>query len=342
MTDVATVPGTDNQNALPERARTDTHDFAPFIRILGRGPGRSRSLTRDEARLALGMVMRGKATREQIGAMLMLLRYRGEAVDEIVGLVEAARDHARLPWRFSRRVDLDWPSYADGRTRGLPWYLLAALLVARAGWRVMMHGPSTGPGRRPLIEALGGLSIPPATTESAAERSLATIGFAFVPVEALSPELSALLALRGVLGLRSPLNTVGRLLDPANAIGSIDGVFHPAYIALHLGVAQRLGRRIVVLKGGGGEAEWAGVKPLVLSSRHGESVWPALDMVGKPTSLSPADLAAVWHGTRADPAGEAIVVATTAVALHAAGHEGDPAGCVALARDLWAGRAGKA
>jgi len=206
---------------------------------------------------------------------------------------------------------------------------------------VMMHGPSIGPGRQPLIEALGRLSIPPATTKSAAERSLATIGFAFVPIEALSPGLSALLALRGVLGLRSPLNTVGRLLDPANAMGSIDGIFHPAYIALHLGVAERLGRRIAVLKGGGGEAEWAGVKPLVLNSRHGEAVWPAPDGPGKPTSLSPADLVAVWYGTRADPAGEAIVVATTAVALHAAEREGDPAACLALARDLWASRAGE-
>ena len=338
MTQANTGPEANDQTRIPPRASTDTHDFAPFIRILGRGPGRSRSMTRAEARLALGMVLRGEATREQVGAMLMLLRYRGEAADEIVGLVEAARDHAGLPWRFSRPVDLDWPSYADGRTRGLPWYLLAALLVARSGIRVMMHGPAVGPGRQALIEALGGLSIPPSTTESAADHSLAALGFAFVPIEALSPEIAALLALRGVLGLRSPLNTVGRLLDPANAIGSIDGVFHPAYIALHLAVAERLDRQTAVLKGGGGEAEWTGVKPLVLNSRMGEAVWPALEVVGKPTSVSPADLVAVWQGSRADPAAEAIVIATSAVALFAAGRAYDPAACVVQARALWESR----
>ncbi len=338
MTDAPTGPPNDPPTEFPPRTSTDTHDFAPFIRILGRGPGRSRSLTRAEARLALGMVLRGEATREQVGAMLMLLRYRGEEADEIVGLVEAARDHASLPWRFSRPVDLDWPSYADGRTRGLPWYLLAALLVARAGVRVMMHGPSVGPGRQPLVDALGALSIPPSTTAAAAEQSLSSLGFAFVPIEALSPDIAALLALRGVLGLRSPLNTVGRLLDPANAAGSIDGVFHPAYIALHLAVAECLGRRIAVLKGGGGEAEWTGVKPLVLTSRAGEVVWRALEGAGKPTGLSTADLVSVWHGTRADPAAEAIVIATSAVALHAAGRADDPAACVAMARGLWDSR----
>lgn len=345
MTDATTRPAIDEQTGLPPRAITDTHDFAPFIRILGRGPGRSRPLTQAEARQALGMVLRGEATSEQVGAMLMLLRYRGEAPDEIVGLVEAARDHANLPWRFSRPIDLDWPSYADGRTRGLPWYLLSALLLARAGIRVMMHGPSIGPGRQPLMDALGALSIAPSTSKAAAEQSLGSIGFAFVPIEALSPDLAALLALRGVLGLRSPLNTVGRLLDPADATGSVDGVFHPAYIALHLAVAERLGRRIAVLKGGGGEAEWTGAKPLVLTSRTGEAVWPALEVVGKPASLSSADLVAVWHGTRADPAAEAIVIATAAVGLHvighAVGHGDDPAACIARARALWACRTAK-
>ncbi len=322
----------------PPRAVTDTHDFAPYVRILGRGPGKSRSLTRTEARHALGMVLRGEATREQIGALLMLLRYRGEAVDEMAGLVEAAREHAGLPWRFSRPVDLDWPTYADGRTRGLPWYLLAALLLARSGLRVIMHGPLSGPGRLPLVESLGLLGITPSTSEASAEAALTATGFAFVPLEAVNPALAELLALRGVLGLRSPLNTVGRLLDPAGAGGSVDGVFHPAYIALHLGTAALLGRRVTVLKGGGGEAEWSGLKPLVLTTRTGEQAWSALGVAGKPESQSAHDLAGVWRGTLADPAGEAAVIATAAVGLHAAAAESDHAVCLARSRALWAER----
>lgn len=322
---------------LAPRVPTDTHDFAPYVRILGRGPGKSRSLTRAEARHALGMVLRGEATREQVGAMLMLLRYRGEAPAEMAGLVEAARDHAGLPWKFTQPVDLDWPSYADGRTRGLPWYLLSALLLAKSGLRVVMHGPISGPGRQSLVKCLALLGIDRATNQLQVETALAASNFAFLPIEAANPELADLIALRGVLGLRSPLNTVGRLLDPAGARASIDGVFHPAYIELHLAVAALLGHAIAVLKGGGGEAEWSGVKPLTLATNAGEQIWPSLGTVGKAASQAPADLVAVWHGLHTDPAAEDAVIATAAAALHAC-TAGDSAVCVAEARSLWAQR----
>lgn len=335
-------PGGTTDADMPARTVTDTHDFAPFIRTLGRGPGRSRSLTRAEARHALGMVLRNEATGEQVGALLMLLRYRGEAADEMAGLVEAARDHLGPSWRLSRPIDLDWPSYADGRTRGLPWYLLAALLLAKSGLRVVMHGPLAGPGRVPLVEALRLFGVPPRTSPAAAEAALAASRFAFLPLEILSPELARLLALRGVLGLRSPLNTVGRLLDPADAAASIDGVFHPAYIALHIGAAALLGRRITVLKGGGGEAEWTGVKPLAVNTGGEEQVWPGLGVAGKPESQAPGDLLALWQGSRADPAGEAAVVGTAAVALYAAGRASDPTACLERARKLWTERNARA
>src|SRR5215470_5963832 len=111
----------------------EEHPFAAFVRTLGRGPGRSRALTRDEARAALAMILGGKAEPHQIGAFLMLLRYRGEDPEEVAGLVEAAR--AAIPARATETVaiDLDWPSYGAGRTRGAPWFLLAALALARAG-----------------------------------------------------------------------------------------------------------------------------------------------------------------------------------------------------------------
>ncbi len=87
----------------------DTERFAPFVATLGRGPGRSRALTRDEAREAFALVLAGRADPMQIGAFLMLLRYRGEDAEEITGLVEAARDAAGLPSR-EEVADLDWPS----------------------------------------------------------------------------------------------------------------------------------------------------------------------------------------------------------------------------------------
>lgn len=241
----------------------DTHPFAPYVRALGRGPGRSRALTRAEARDALGLVLAGSVLPEQVGAFLMLLRYRGESPDEVTGLVEAARAHAGLPLP-GLRADLDWPSYADGRTRGLPWFLLAARLVAQAGLRVVLHGPLGGPGRAWFGPAKAAMGLAPAPDADAARADLDRGGLAVLALETLAPGLDRLLTMRGILGLRSPINTVARLLDPAAAAAGFDGVFHPPYIALHLGVAERLGRRLAVTKGAGGEAERLPGKPVAL------------------------------------------------------------------------------
>lgn len=69
------------------------HDFARFIRTVGRGPSLSRTLTRDEARDATAMILAGEVAPEQLGAMMMIvLRFRKETPDELAGVVEASRD----------------------------------------------------------------------------------------------------------------------------------------------------------------------------------------------------------------------------------------------------------
>src|SRR6185437_16792035 len=153
--------------------------FAPFIATLGRGPGRSRALTRDEAREAFGMVLRGEPDPHQVGAFLMLLRYRGEDADEITGLVEAARGGIRL----GADVDLDWPSYGAGRTRGLPWFLLSALALARAGVRVLMHGSNEFSSGIGIPDGLAALGLNPAASLAEAEKMLARDRFAYLPLE---------------------------------------------------------------------------------------------------------------------------------------------------------------
>ncbi len=265
------------------------------------------------------MVLRAEPDPHQVGAFLMLLRYRGEDADEITGLVEAAR--AGISHDIG--VDLDWPSYGAGRTRGLPWFLLAALALSRAGIGVLMHGTNEFSSGMGVADGLAALGLRPATSMAEAERALARDRFAYLPLEALSPPMLRLLRLRDLFGLRSPVNTVARLLDPGGASAGVDGVFHPAYIDVHLGVAERLGRpRLLVLKGGGGEAERNPAKALaahVWDRERGrtELILPAWDLpsgrVGREDD--PSLLAALWRGEATLPGTVAIVRATIAMAL---------------------------
>ena len=336
-----------------DQARTGHARFAVHVATLGRGPGRGRALTRDEAREAFGMVLRGEVDPVQVGAFLMLLRYRGEDPDEITGLVEAVRDAAGLGRETLGRasiplepVDLDWPSYGAGRTRAAPWFLLSALALADSGWRVLMHGSNAFSGGIAVADALAALGRPAQTDAQAVDTALRRERFAYWPVSAMAPAIDRLLDLRRLFGLRSPVNTVARLLDPADARASVDGVFHPAYIALHLAVAERLRRpSLLVLKGGGGEAERAPGKPVAAHLHHAgsdvrELLLPALGAFARPGEApdTPARLAAIWRGEAQCEVAVRTVTGTIAMALLAMRHCGTPAEADLRAPHIWEAR----
>ena len=51
---------------------TETHPFAQYVRILGWGRTLSRSLTFEEAEVAMGMILRDEILTEQLGATCLL------------------------------------------------------------------------------------------------------------------------------------------------------------------------------------------------------------------------------------------------------------------------------
>jgi anthranilate phosphoribosyltransferase len=319
--------------------------FADFVATLGRGPGRSRALTREEATTALGMILRGEADPHQVGAFLMLLRFRGEDAEEITGMVEAVRAHAGLGWS-DLGVDLDWPSYGAGRTRGAPWFLLSALALAKAGVSILIHGSNDFSSGISVEDALAAIGLRAAGDPSAAMAGLRADRFAYLPLRVMVPELDRLLEMRRLFGLRSPVNTVARLQNPADAPCGVDGVFHPPYIDVHLGVAQRMERqRLLVLKGGGGEAERVPLKPATAwlwerTTGRQELALPAVEGLRPhpPATDTPALFASVWTGEATPETPLATIRSTIALALLATARSDDPVQAMDLASTIWAQR----
>ena len=311
--------------------------LAPYVAILGRGQGRARSLTQDEAFAAMQIILRGDAAPEALGALLMLLRMKGEVAAEIAGFTAAAR--ASLPtWQGSAPA-VDWPSYAAGRTRGQPWFLAAARLVAQAGYPVLLHGwnshQATGASVR---AALGDVGIAQVDWTDASA-TLARDGIAYVPLEQMQPRLMDLLRLRDVFGLRSCINTVLRMLNPAGAPVALQGVFHPSYRELQRDAALLLSQPTLrVLKGGGGEFEHHPAKDITLHGLTQGAIWEGT--TGAPLtghqrlSETTSTLSQVWHGEQTDDFAAAIITSTAALALSAVG----AAKPEALAQDLWQSR----
>lgn len=314
--------------------------FPAVLKIVGRGPTLSRPLDPEEAEAAMAAILDGRVDELQLGAFLLTLRTRGETAAEIAGFTRAAR--ARLPDLAWLAVDLDWPSYADAHKQ-LPWFLLAARLVALAGARVLLHGVA-GEGPAGTREGLAALGVPIAASPAEAARALDRQRLAYLPLEVLAPRLAELMDLKPRLGVRTAVNSFVRALDPARARARIVGVFHPPYLALHAEAEQILaGGACALFKGGGGEAQRNPEKPCrVLRVERGEvreETWPALLAEERhPWRQEPLDvrrLAALWTGELQEPGPRAAVVGTAAIALHLSGRARTPAEAQSLAEDLW-------
>ncbi len=319
------------------------HPFAQYVRILGKGKKGSRSLTESEAYDAMQMIMKGKVLDSQLGAFLMLLRVKEESAEELLGFVKAVKEFFSPPNPIT--VDLDWSSYA-GKRRHLPWYLLSIFLLAENGHRLFIHGASGHTIDRIYTEdVLKELGLPIAQNWQQCEEQLNCQNFTYFPLQFLCPKLHDIIELRNVMGLRSPVHTLSRLLNPCDAKHIIQGIFHPGYRPVHQVAAQALGfEKVDVIKGEAGEIERnPDTDCLVQSVRNGElsdETWPAIFSKRhvKENSLDIKDLVETWKGRGNHEYGEAAAVSTVAIALKLLGKANDQSHAIEMAQDLWAAR----
>lgn len=319
--------------------------FSKYVHAMGRGPSKGRNLTQDEAFDAMGQILDGAVDPHAVGALFMLMRYRGETPDEIAGFVQGLRRDDD-GWS-NLNVAVDWPSYAAGRTRGMPWFLLAAKLVAQKGFPVFLHGWNSH--QNPVASVRNGmaeLGIQTCVSAVDAAKILARDGIVYCPLETLHSRALQLLQLRDVLGLRSAVNTALRGYNPTLAPVTLQGVFHPSYRNLQCDAAKLLQQKsMVVVKGGGGEFEFNPSKDTDVffqaDYRRFNEIAPAFfDKAQRLNEVSQSNISlrGIWDGTDENDFVTQVVVTTAAVAIQGCDTAMAFADARILATDLWNNR----
>ncbi len=321
---------------------THEHAFAQYVRILGKGRKGTRSLTYAEALNAMTMILNGECEDVQLGAFMMLLRVKEESSEELAGFTQAAKNFINLNNPTHLKADLDWSSYA-GKRRHLPWYLLASLTLADNGYRVFMHGADGHTaGRIYTRHALTELGIKPAKDWKEAEQQLDKTNFSFMGMESLCPPLQDIIDLRSTFGLRSPVHSFARLLNPLNCQYVSQGVFHPGYGPSHQQSADLLNYpRLSVLKGEGGECECNPDSPFKMhhcfNGELFEEEWPAIfpKRHVKPNSLDLTHLKLMWQGKLDNEYAEGAIVGTLAFMARLMGIKTDYQDCIEQGKNWW-------
>jgi anthranilate phosphoribosyltransferase len=197
-------------------------------------------LSEKEAEETMLEIMDGGATPAQISAYLMALRMKGETVDEIAGSARAMRSRATRIHAAAALV-VDTCGTGGDRAHTFNISTTAAFVVAGAGLTVAKHGNrsvSSRCGSADVLAALGvRIDLPVHRVEDCVNE--VGIGFLFAPM--FHGAMKHCAAPRQEIGVRTLLNILGPLTNPAGAHVQIIGVYHEGLTELLAKVLVQLG-----------------------------------------------------------------------------------------------------
>jgi anthranilate phosphoribosyltransferase len=315
--------------AVPAGTPSPTFAVAPYLREIGRGKDGARALDRGRARELMTAIVEGTISELALGAVLIALRMKGEATAEVAGFLDALEPHLER----AAAAAPAWvviPSYNGGRTAANLVPLLA-MLLARAGLPVLVHGQASEPAakareRVSSAEIFAALQVPScATMGEARSRALAGLP-AVVALQTFAPALARLVALRPVLGVRNVGHTLAKLVRPvAGASLLVTSYTHPDFGRLQAELFQASGMHAMTLRATDGEAVIGARRIHAIDHWRdgscrtvvaGQSVAPAETGLPAPDAVSTAAwIREVLAGRTAAPAGLQTQVDAIAAAL---------------------------
>ena len=228
--------------------------YVQYIKEIGRGAQGARDLPTDDAHKLYAAILDGGVPDLELGALLLGLRVKGEALEEMLGFAAAVDErtqHLESPHGRVRPVVL--PSYNGARKEANLTPLLA-LMLQRFGVPVLIHGLIEGFGRVTSGHIFRELGIMPSITTHQAQSSLQEKGLAFVPLTALSPGLHNLLALRARMGVRNSAHSLVKMIKPFSGEAVLVApATHPDFVDLMRNILLSRGERAILLRGTEGE-----------------------------------------------------------------------------------------
>lgn len=207
-------------------------DFREILRIVGRGRKLQRDLTLDEAAQAMRLLLSGEVSEAQIGGFLVTMRVKEETADEIIGFTQAAHE-AIKPLRVPQvegLVDVALPY--NGKSRTLQTGVAALLVLAAAGIPILAHGADNIPTKTGVgvLNLLRAMNYPVDVEPDTVIASLKRTNFGVLNIGSVLPQWTDLTPIRHHFGVRILMNTVEKMLNPANAARHISGFYHSSYL----------------------------------------------------------------------------------------------------------------
>lgn len=196
-----------------------------------------KNLSGNESREFLNNVFIGGVSPVLTGAILTALRMKGEAVEEVVGLVESMR---------ANMADIHAPGAIDivgtgGDGAGTFNISTAAAFVARgAGAKIAKHGNRAASSKCGSADVLEALGVKIDLTPSQAEDVFKKTGMVFLFAPVFHPAMKHVVPVRRELKIRTIFNILGPFANPAGTKRQLVGVPNQKVARTMAGAARSL------------------------------------------------------------------------------------------------------
>ena len=306
-----------------------------------------REIFYDEMVDLMRQVMEGKVSHVQLAAILMGLHVKTESVSEIAAAAQVMRE-------FSTKVDVgdvanlvDTCGTGGDKVHTFNISTTAAFVAAAAGAKVAKHGGRSVSSQSGSADVLEGLGVNINLTPAQVADSIRKVGVGFMFAPSHHPAMKYAAPVRKELGMRTILNILGPLTNPAGAPNQVMGVFHADLVGIQARVLKMLGsRHVMVVHGKDGMDEITLSGPTeVAELKHGfvteYTIEPKqfgietapIEALQVADSSQSKDIMLAVLGNQPGPARD-IVILNAAAAIHVSGLAGDMWAGVAKAREM--------
>lgn len=200
------------------------------------------SLSSEEAREAMHVILSGEAKPAQIAGFLVALHMKGETVEELVGFARAMRQMAEpvaVGWDDEPLLDTCGTGGDHLGTFNIS--TVVAFVVAGAGVRVAKHGNRSISSQCGSADVLEKLGVRVSVSPGDAARAISEIGIGFLFAPAVHTAAKHAHPVRLDLKMRTVFNLLGPLTNPANASAQLAGAPSAHFAELIAGALAALG-----------------------------------------------------------------------------------------------------
>jgi anthranilate phosphoribosyltransferase len=205
-------------------SKADTPLFPFLVRLI-----RGKDLSAKEAAEFFRALTDANANPAQIAGSLAALTAKGETSEELAGMARVMREQAtKITSRNKNFIDLAGTGSSPAKTFNVS--TAAVFVAAGAGLTVAKHTNRFVASQTGSADVLAKLGVKVSGEPEIAQTCLNGVGVCFMFAPKFHPTLRRVGDVRRSLGIRSCLNLLGVLANPANAPKQLVGVWHQSLV----------------------------------------------------------------------------------------------------------------